>query len=87
MDEMSFEPALFMLHAAIGVTNNASMDELRSIALDQSAIEIVDSFNGLVDVVRKAELFINSFPCGPSAKPSKSNSYKIITRNGKVTHI
>lgn len=92
---MSFVPlehVLFMLCAAIGVTSNASMDELHSIALIQSAIEVVNTYDNLRDVVTKAELFINSFPCQSSAKPSTSNrflfiSYKIFARKGKVTKL
>lgn len=79
-----------MLFTAIGVTSNASMDELQLIALFQNAIEVVNTYQSLVDVVQKAELFINSFPCQSSAKPSTfirflCISYKIFTRKRKVT--
>lgn len=70
-EELHLHCALFLLlYAGIGITNNVSVEELYAYALNPKAIEFVDSYGSLGGAVNNASLYINSFPCQKSIRPT-----------------
>lgn len=66
---------MFPLCAGIGVTNNVSLEELYAVAISKNAVELASSYADLPNAINTASLFINSFPCQQSVKPTSKYGY------------
>lgn len=70
-EELHLHCTLFLLlYTGIGITNNVSVEELYEYAQNSKAIEFVDSYGSLADVINNAGLYINSFPCQKNIRPT-----------------